>query len=172
MQTLDLVWTVESLAPAWSPVLMLALGSLDLACTPIKLNFSEVVGLGPLDSALSLVKQKSSSEDVDQDVHPGVGDGGVWWESVQFGVVWQALKRFSEWWETSYMGFLKQTQPPISVPRLWALVWTPGQGVLGHILSDVSWHLQLVVYALSGVSWHLQLVLQRSICSCYILILV
>lgn len=172
MQTLDLVWTAESLAPALPPVQLLALGSLDQGCTPIKLNSSEVLGLGPLDSALSLEKQKSSSEDVDQEMHPEVGDGEVWWESVQYGVVWQALKRFSGWWETSYMGFLKQTQPSISVPRLWALVWTPGQGVFGRILSDVSWYLQLVVYALSGVRWHLHLVLQRSIYSCYILILV
>lgn len=92
-----------------APVQLLALKSLNLAYTPIKLNSSEVIGLVPLDSVLSLVKWRSSSEDVDQHLHPEVGDGGVWWECVQYGVVWQALKRFSGWLEMSYIGFLKQT---------------------------------------------------------------
>lgn len=94
-----------SLGLAWIPAQLLSLGSLDLACGPEKLKSSEA-GLGFLDLAWLLVKQKLSSEVIDQNVESeegAAGTGGAVWGC------WVDLKRFNGWQAMSYLGFLGPT---------------------------------------------------------------
>lgn len=66
--SLELVWSLGSLGPAWPPTQLQGIGYLDLAWIPVKLKSApEAVDLGFLDVTWALLKQKSSSKVIDQD---------------------------------------------------------------------------------------------------------